>query len=78
MSEQEGQRYELEGARVYLHMTTGPTGDSTIHIDVEHPELAGIIPVRESSYVGGKAEGLFIGLRPVQAKRAEEFLNGRI
>lgn len=77
--EEAGERYELDGAIVYFHVVKSPvTGESVIHIDVEHPDLEGIIPQKESSYVGGKKGGLFVGLRPNQAKRAEEFLQGRV
>lgn len=77
--EEDGQRYVLEGAVVYLHVVQrSGSGESLIHIDVEHPDLNEIIVAKESSYVGGKAGGLFIGLRTEQAKRATEFLQGRV
>lgn len=77
--EQDGKRYVLEGAVVYLHVVErSGSGESLVHIDVEHPDLNDIIVARESSYVGGKPGGLFIGLRSEQAKRAEEYLQGRL
>lgn len=79
MAEEEGERYVLEGAVVYVHVVKhSGGGESLIHIDVEHPDLNEIILAKESSYVGGKAGGIFVGLRPVQAKRAEEFMQGRV
>ena len=77
--EEQGQRYVLEGAVVYLHVVErSGSGESLIHIDVDHPDLNEIIVAKESSYVGGKDGGLFIGLRTEQAKRASEFLQGRV
>lgn len=79
MTEEKGERYVLEGAVVYVHMVRrSEGGESLVHIDVEHPEINDIILAKEASYVGGKEGGLFIGLRPTQAKRAEDFLQGRV
>jgi hypothetical protein len=78
-AEEGGKRYVLEGAVVYLHVVQrSGSGESLVHIDVEHPDLNEIIVPKESSYVGGKDGGLFIGLRLDQAKRAEDFLQGRL
>ncbi len=77
--EEEGQRYVLEGAVVSLHVVQrAGSGETLIHIDVDHPDINEFIVPKESSYVGGKDGGLFIGLRLEQAKRATEFLQGRI
>lgn len=78
MAEEAGERVVLEGALVYVHVVKhAASGETLIHIDVEHPDLNDIIIAKESSYVGGKEGGVFIGLRPQQAKRAEEYLQGR-
>jgi hypothetical protein len=76
--EQEGEKYVLEGAVVYVHLTKhARTGEPLLHIDVMHPELNDIILPKESTYVGGQEGGFYVGLRPTQLKRAEEFLQGR-
>lgn len=77
MSEDEGERYVLEGARVYVHVTFH--GDErVVHVDVDHPDLNAIFLPRESSYVGGRDGGIFVGLRPAQAERAEAYLKQRV
>jgi hypothetical protein len=79
VAEEEGQRYVLEGAEVFVHVTKHErTGESLVHIDVLHPELNDIILPKESTYVGGQKGGFYVGLRPTQIKRAEEFLQGRL
>lgn len=79
MAEEEGRRYVLEGAEVYVHVTKhARTGEPLVHIDVMHPEINDIILPKESTYVGGQQGGLYVGLRPNQIKRAEEFLQGRL
>ena len=75
-AEEEGERYELAGARVFVHVTRH--GDERIiHLDVDHEDLGGLIPLRESTYAGGRDGGIYVGLRPNQVSRAEDFLRGR-
>ena len=76
MSETEGERYVLEGARVSLHVTE-ENGERFIHLDVDHPDLNNIVLPKEASYVGGKEGGIYVGLRAKQVERAEEYLRGR-
>lgn len=80
MSEQEyeeaGERYTLEGARVYLHVTYN--GDERIlHLDVDHPDLNELIRPKEASYAGGRDGGVYIGFRSQQLERAESYLKGK-
>ena len=76
MSEDEGERFELEGARVFLHVTYH--GDErVVHLDIDHPDLNAIVLPREASYVGGREGGIYVGLRPQQLERAETYLKGR-
>ncbi|MBI3333960.1 hypothetical protein HYZ97_00545 [Candidatus Pacearchaeota archaeon] len=62
---------KLGKAEVYLHMK-GKSGASVTHIDVELPALNNIIKPGESTYVGGKKGGIFIGLKKEMIKRAEK------
>ena len=61
----------LGKADVYLHLK-GKSGASVTHIDIELPELNEIIKPKESSYVGGKNGGVFLGLRKEMILRAEK------
>lgn len=70
-------KYELEDARVYIHLKDEPSGTTVTHIDVEHPALNEIIEPGESSFVGGKDGGVFIGLKDEMIKRAESYANAR-
>lgn len=76
MDESSGKRYELRGAKVYLHVSEFE-GEALLHIDVDHPDLGRIILPREASYVGGREGGLFIGLRPQQTERAQDLVRTR-
>jgi len=61
----------LGKADVYLHLK-GKSGASVTHIDIELPELNDIIKPKESSFVGGKSGGVFLGLRKEMIERAEK------
>jgi hypothetical protein len=63
-------KIKLGKADVYIHMK-GKSGASVTHLDIELPELNKIIKPGENSYVGGKAGGVFIGLKKDMIKRAE-------
>lgn len=63
---------KLEDVDVYIHEPNDNDGTTTVHIDVEHPVLAQIVENDESTFVGGKDAGVFIGLKNKQAERAEE------
>lgn len=71
--EDEGERYPLEGARVYLHVVYHGT-ERVVHLDVDHPDINQFLQPKEATYVGGKTGGLYIGLRSQQTERAETFL----
>ena len=61
-------------AKVYIHLKDKKTGSKIIHIDVESNELNKIIKPGESSYVGGKRGGFFVGLKKEMLKRADSYL----
>ncbi|MBW3015928.1 hypothetical protein KY330_05900 [Candidatus Woesearchaeota archaeon] len=63
----------VEGVKVYIH-EKGKSNASVTHIDIESEILSKIIKPGESTYVGGKHGGIFIGLKKEQIKRAEKFL----
>ncbi len=64
-------KIKLGKADVYIHMK-GKSGASVTHIDIELPELNDIIKPGESSYVGGKEGGVFLGLKKDMILRAEK------
>ncbi|MCD6522928.1 MAG: hypothetical protein J7K68_04205 [Candidatus Diapherotrites archaeon] len=66
-------KYELKNAKVYIH-ERGKSNAKITHIDVEHPLLNEIIKPGESTYVGAKEGGVFIGLKKEMIKRAERLL----
>jgi len=57
----------------YIH-EKGKSRASVTHIDIESKELSEIIKPGESTYVGGKVGGVFIGLKRDMIKRAEKLL----
>lgn len=67
-------KYELEDARVYIHIKDEASGANVTHIDVEHPVLNKIIEPDENSFVGGKDGGVFIGLKDKMIDRAESYV----
>lgn len=67
-------KFELEGAKVYIHVKDETSGANVTHIDVEHPDLNEIIEPDENSFVGGKAGGVFVGLKTEMIERAEAFV----
>ena len=64
-------KIKLGKADVYLHLK-GKSGASVTHIDIELPVLNKIIKPKESTFVGGKSGGVFLGLRKEMIKRAEK------
>lgn len=64
-------KIHLGKADVYLHLK-GFSNAHITHIDVELPELNEIIKPGESTYVGGKEGGVFLGLKREMIARAEE------
>ncbi|MEK6928793.1 MAG: hypothetical protein AABW65_02475 [Nanoarchaeota archaeon] len=64
-------KIKLGKADVYLHLK-GKSGASVTHIDIELEEINKIIKPGESSYVGGKEGGVFIGLKKEMINRTEK------
>ena len=64
-------KIKLGKADVYLHMKR-TSGATVTHIDIELAQLNKIIKPGESTYVGGKVGGVFIGLKKEMIKRAEK------
>ncbi len=61
----------LGKADVYIHLK-GESGATVTHVDVELDELNEILKPGESSYVGAKEGGIFIGLKKEMINRAEK------
>lgn len=64
-------KFELKGAKVYLH-EKGKSLATVTHIDVEHPLLNEIIKPKEATYAAGKEGGFFVGLKKEMLLRAEK------
>lgn len=64
-------KIKIGKADVYIHVK-GKSNASVTHIDVELPELNDIIKLGESTYVGAKEGGVFIGLKKNMILRAEK------
>lgn len=66
---------KIEDVDVFIHEPVDDASDAdgttNIHIDIEHELLSQIIDSGESTFVGGKQSGVFIGLKTEQADRAE-------
>lgn len=60
--------------KAYIHKQDEATGSKVIHIDIESPILNEIILPGESTYVGGKEGGVFIGLRKEMLERAKKLI----
>jgi hypothetical protein len=60
----------IKNVKVYIH-EKGKSNASVTHIDIESDVLSDIIKPGESTYVGGKKGGIFIGLKKDMIKRAE-------
>lgn len=66
-------KIKIGKADVYIHVK-GKLGASVTHLDIELKELNNIIFPGESSYVGGKDGGVFIGLKKNMIERIEKML----
>jgi len=66
-------KYELKGAKVYLH-EQGKSNARITHIDIEHPEINKIIKPKEATYCAGKEGGCFIGLKKEMLERAKKLI----
>jgi len=71
----------LKNVKVYIHLK-GYSRAAITHIDIEHPLINEIIKPGETSYVGSKEGGVFIGLKKEMLARAEriakELTGGKI
>ncbi|MCM8774633.1 MAG: hypothetical protein NC820_07900 [Candidatus Omnitrophica bacterium] len=67
-------KIKLGKADVYIHIK-GKSNARITHIDIELDELNKIIKDGESTYVGGKSGGVFIGLKKEMIKRIENSLS---
>lgn len=65
-------KIKLGKADVYIHLK-GKSRAQVTHIDIELEELNKILKPGESTYVGAKEGGVFIGLKKEMIKRAEKF-----
>jgi len=66
-------KMKIGKADVYIH-EKGKSGASVTHIDIELDELNKVLKPGESSFVGSKEGGVFIGLKKVMIERAEKLL----
>ena len=66
-------KIKLGKADVYLHVK-GKSGATVTHVDIELDELNSIIKPGESTYVGSKEGGVFIGLKKEMLERAEKII----
>lgn len=64
-------KIKLGKADVYLHVK-GKSGATVTHIDIELDEINKILKPGESTYVGAKEGGVFIGLKKEMINRAEK------
>ena len=66
-------KIRLGKADVYIHVK-GKSRARITHIDIELEELNKIIKNKESTYVGGKPGGVFLGLKKDMINRAEKLI----
>lgn len=64
-------KIKIGKADVYIHLK-GKSRASVTHLDIELDELNDIIKPGESSFVGSKEGGVFIGLKKEMISRAEK------
>lgn len=64
-------KIKLGKADVYIHLK-GKSRAQITHIDIELDELNDVIKPGESTYVGGKQGGVFLGLKKEMIERAEK------
>lgn len=67
-----GGKYELEDARVYVHIPDDDDNATVPHIDICHPMVGQIVGNDNSTFVGGMPNGVFIGLKSEMIQRAEQ------
>jgi fatty acid/phospholipid biosynthesis enzyme len=64
-------KIKIGKADVYIHLK-GKSGASVTHVDLELKALNKIIKPGESTYVGAKEGGVFLGLKKNMISRAEK------
>ena len=64
-------KIKIGKADVYIHLK-GKSRAQITNIDIELEKLNDIIKPGESTYVGGKHGGVFLGLKKDMIKRAED------
>lgn len=64
-------------ADVYIHLK-GKSNATVTHVDIELDELNDIIKQGESTFIGSKDGGIFIGLKREMIKRAEDIVDKRL
>lgn len=64
-------KIKLGKADVYVHLK-GKSNAQITHVDIELDALNEIIKPGESTYVGGKTGGVFLGLKKEMIVRAEK------
>ena len=69
-------KIKLGKAEVYIHLK-GKSGANITHIDIELDELNDILKPGESTYLGAKEGGVFIGLKKEMIKRAEDIAKNK-
>lgn len=69
-------KIKIGTADVYIHLK-GKSGATITHVDVELSALNDILKPGESTYVGAKGGGVFIGLKKEMIVRAEEIARKR-
>ncbi len=72
MSGQGEGKYELKGAKVYLH-EQGKSNARITHIDIEG-DISKVIREGEVTFIKGKKGGIFIALKKEMIKRAESII----
>jgi len=63
-------KIKLGSAAVYVHLK-GKSNARITHVDIELSKLNKIIKPGETTYVGAKEGGVFLGLKGKMIKRAE-------
>ncbi len=66
-------KIKIGKADVYIHLK-GKSNATVTHVDIELDELNDIIKPGETSYVGSKDGGIFIGLKKEMIARAEDLV----
>ncbi len=66
-------KIKIGKADVYIHLK-GKSNANVTHVDIELDALNKIIKPGESTYVGSKKGGLFVGLKKEMISRVEKLI----